>query len=76
MANNKRGAAIPIPKTKKLRKLAIAAVVVDAIANKTINEAGLQGRTINPKKKPNTKEQLKKNFKGDIHIRRHPVFLY
>ncbi len=45
-------------KFNRLRKKSAVEVL---IANKTINEAGLQGRTITPKKIPN-KNELKRGF--------------
>ena len=53
--------AIPIPKNMKLNKFAINDKVEVLMANKTISDAGLHGRIIAPKKKPNPKE-LKKGF--------------
>ena len=52
---------MPIPKNMKLNKFAIKPIVEVLIANKTINEAGLHGRTMAPKKNPNPNE-LKKGF--------------
>ena len=45
----------------KFNKLTKKSVVDVLIANKIINEAGLHGRTITPKKIPNKKE-LKRGF--------------
>lgn len=45
----------------KLNKFVVKSIVDVLIANNTISEAGLQGNTINPKKKPKLNE-LKKGF--------------
>ena len=55
IANNNRGNPMPIPNTMKLSKLVIKLVTDVLTANKTANPAGLQGRTIAPKKSPNSK---------------------
>lgn len=60
-ANKSKGSDIPMPKNIKLNKLVIKSNVDVLIANKTTNEAGLQGRIIAPKKKPKINE-LKKGF--------------
>mgnify|MGYP004349842463 CR=1 len=54
--NNKRGVLIPIPNNMKLIKLLMKLIVEVLRAKRTVNEAGLQGRTISPKKNPNMKE--------------------
>ena len=51
-----RGRAIPIPKNMKLNRFVTKPIVDVLIANKTINDAGLQGKTIAPKKKPKIKD--------------------
>ena len=56
IAKMSRGSAIPIPKRMKLKRLAMKLTVDVLIANNIINEAGLQGRTIIPKKNPNINE--------------------
>ena len=54
-----RGRAIPIPKNMKLNRFVIKPIVDVLIANKTMRDAGLQGKTIAPKKNPNIKEENK-----------------
>ena len=54
--NNNRGRAIPIPKKIKLSKLVVKLIVEVLIANKTIRDAGLHGKTMAPKKKPKRNE--------------------
>jgi len=54
-----RGRAIPIPKNMKLNKFVAKPIVDVLIANKTIRDAGLQGKIIAPKKKPNPKELIR-----------------
>ena len=51
-----KGRAIPIPKNMKLNKFVTKSTVEVLIANKTIRDAGLQGKTIAPKKKPKIKD--------------------
>jgi len=51
-ASSNNGKPIPNPKKRKLRKLVKNVVVEVLNANKTINDAGLQGSTIAPKNKP------------------------
>ncbi len=51
-----KGRAIPIPKKMKLNRFVTKPMVDVLMANKTINDAGLQGKTIAPKKKPKIKE--------------------
>ena len=60
-ANKSNGRDIPTPKNMKLNKFVVKSIVDVLIANNTIREAGLQGNTIAPKKKPKIKE-LKKGF--------------
>jgi len=55
-ANINRGSAIPIPNTKKLNKFNMKLIVDVLIANNTIKDDGLQGKTIAPKKKPKINE--------------------
>ena len=62
IAKIKSGAAIPIPNTKKFSMFNMKSVVVVLNANITIKEAGLQGNTIAPKKKPKIKELMKGFF--------------
>jgi len=50
------GRAIPIPKKIKLKRLAVKDIVDVLTANKTIRDAGLQGKTIAPKKNPKMKD--------------------
>ena len=57
--NIRRGRAIPIPKNVKLSMLAAKSKVDVLIANKTMRDAGLQGKIIAPKKNPNMKELAK-----------------
>ena len=52
IAKISNGSAIPIPKNKKLNKFVMNAIVEVDIAKRTIKEAGLQGKTIAPKKNP------------------------
>ena len=59
--NANKGVAIPIPKKTKFNKLIKKSVVDELMANKIIKEAGLQGRTITPKKIPN-KNELSNGF--------------
>jgi len=54
--NASKGKAIPIPNIIKLRKFSKKLAVDVLKANKTISEAGLQGKTIAPKKNPKIKE--------------------
>ena len=61
MENIKRGRAIPIPKNTKLKRFETKLIVEVLIANKTIKDAGLQGKTIAPKKNPKMNE-LSKGF--------------
>jgi hypothetical protein len=56
IAKTSNGNAIPIPNTMKLRRLVKKSIVDALIANSTISEAGLQGKTIAPKNNPKTKE--------------------
>ena len=49
------GVPIPKPKSKKFIRLLMKLVVDVLIANRTIRDAGLHGRTIAPKKKPKIK---------------------
>ena len=56
IANNKRGKAIPSPNKINPIKLIRKLVVLELNANKIINDDGLHGRTIKPKKAPNKKE--------------------
>ena len=53
----KSGADIPIPKTMKFIRLVRKLVVEVDTAKSTAREAGLQGRTIAPKKKPKTNDE-------------------
>ena len=57
-----RGRAMPTPKNVKLSRLDVKSRVDVLIANKTIKDAGLHGKTIAPKKNPNTKELAKGFF--------------
>ena len=50
------GRAIPIPKNTKLSRLVTKLTVEVLIANKTIRDAGLHGRTMAPKKNPKTND--------------------
>lgn len=54
--NNNRGRAIPIPKNTKFNRLVVKPIVEVLIANRTIRDAGLHGRTMAPKKNPKTNE--------------------
>ena len=58
-ANKSNGSDIPTPKNIKLNRFAAKSTVDVLIANNTIREAGLQGNTINPKKKPKLNEPKK-----------------
>ena len=58
-ANKSNGRDIPTPKNMKLNKFVVKSIVDVLIANNIIREAGLQGNTIAPKKKPKTKELMK-----------------
>ena len=53
--NNNKGVPIPSPNKKKFIKLFMKLVVEELIANKITRDAGLQGRTIAPKKNPKMK---------------------
>ena len=54
--NNNRGRAIPIPKNTKFNRLVVKPIVEVLIANRTIRDAGLHGKTMAPKKKPKINE--------------------
>ena len=60
-ANKSKGRDIPTPKNTKLSKFVKKSTVDVLIANKTISDAGLHGRTIAPKNKPKIKA-LNKGF--------------
>lgn len=60
-ANKSKGRDIPTPKNTKLSKFVKKSTVDVLIANRTISDAGLHGKTIAPKKKPK-KYELKKGF--------------
>jgi hypothetical protein len=47
-----RGKAIPTPNNMKLKKFVMKLAVDADMAKSTIKDAGLQGNTIAPKKKP------------------------
>lgn len=55
-ANRIIGVAIPIPNNVKFRRLKMNSVVDVLIANRITSEAGLHGRTIAPKNRPNTND--------------------
>ncbi len=52
IANTSKGNPIPIPKNTKLSKFVVKLITEVDTANRTANEAGLQGRTIAPKNNP------------------------
>ncbi len=52
-ANKSSGNPIPNPKTIKFKKFVKKSVAVVLMANNIIKDAGLQGNTMAPKKKPN-----------------------
>ena len=60
-ANKSKGRDIPTPKNTKLNKFVTKSAVDVLMANRTMSDAGLHGRTIAPKKKPKTNE-LRKGF--------------
>lgn len=60
-ANKSKGRDIPTPKNTKLNKFVTKSRVDVLIANRTMSDAGLHGRTIAPKKKPKINE-LRKGF--------------
>ena len=53
--NISKGVPRPMPKNKKFRILEAGLFISNALAKKTAMNAGLHGRTIAPKKKPNPK---------------------
>lgn len=52
IANKSNGAAMPMPKNKKLRVFKIKSIIASVLANNAAMNAGLHGTTIAPKKKP------------------------
>ena len=51
-----KGRAIPKPNTRKLKRFSKKPEVVVDRAKRTTRDAGLHGKTMAPKKNPNTKE--------------------
>ena len=60
--NNSNGVPIPSPNKKKFIRLFMKLVVEELIANKITRDAGLQGRTIAPKKNPKRNADIKGFF--------------
>jgi len=61
-ANMSKGRDIPMPNTMKFSRFRRKSVVDALIAKSMINDAGLHGRTIAPKKKPKRNEERKGFF--------------
>lgn len=56
IVNSSSGIAIPIPNSVKFKLFSAKSAVDELSANNTVKDAGLQGSTMAPKKKPNRNE--------------------